>query len=218
MLSHTEDHDEGQTCGPLPHATPPPVISTSCPINDAIKKAKNKGISTSKYSHVSVWAAVQGCHPEGKSSWVVGEEGWRLVVVPVGLEELGAEDWKTAPSPGSAEGWACFLESTGPESGGKCLEKQRQIFCWKEMKYWRKSRKRYGFIRSTFEQLNWDVLDKLLPPAAWRLLGGPLLDVKLTEAAGQIHDGHRDNLWFPLQGQHGAQAARDTEWLQSSFS
>lgn len=51
------------------------------------------------------------------------------MVVPVGLEELGAEDWKTAPSPGSAEEWACFLESTGPESGGKCLEKQRQIFC-----------------------------------------------------------------------------------------
>lgn len=40
MLSHTEDHDEGLTCGPLPNATPTPVISTSCPINDAIKKAK----------------------------------------------------------------------------------------------------------------------------------------------------------------------------------
>lgn len=72
---------------------------------------------------------MQGCHPEGKSSWVVGEEGWRLVVVPVGLEELGAEDWKTAPSPGSAEGWACFLESTGPESGGKCLENRDRFFC-----------------------------------------------------------------------------------------
>ncbi|KAA8583335.1 hypothetical protein FQN60_015881 [Etheostoma spectabile] len=46
--------------------------------------------------------------------------------------------------------------------------------------------------------------------SAGRLLGGPLLDVKLTEAAGQVHDGYRNNLWLPLQRQHGAQAAGDT--------
>lgn len=75
-----------------------------------------------------------------------------------------------------------------------------------------------SFMMSTFKQLNWDVLDKLLPPAAGRLLGGPLLDVKLTEAAGQVHDGYRNNLWFPLKRQHGAQAARDTDNVVIVFS
>lgn len=63
----------------------------------------------------------------------------------------------------------------------------------------------------TFQELDWDILDKLFPPAARGLLGSPLLDVKLAEAAGQVHDGHGDDLWLPLQGQHGAQAARDTQ-------
>lgn len=65
---------------------------------------------------------MQGCLPEGKSSLVVGEEGWRLVVVPVALEERGSDQQVPAPSPGFAEGWACFPGSTGPGSGGKCLE------------------------------------------------------------------------------------------------
>lgn len=71
---------------------------------------------------------MQGCLPEGKSSLVVGEEGWRLVVVPVGLEEQGPEEQVAAPSPASAEGWACFPGSTGPGSGGKCLEDERHVF------------------------------------------------------------------------------------------
>ncbi len=71
---------------------------------------------------------MQGCLPEGKSSLVAGEEGWWLVVVPVGLEEQGPEEQVGAPSPASAEGWACFPGSTGPGSGGKCLEDKRHIF------------------------------------------------------------------------------------------
>ncbi|KAG7244303.1 hypothetical protein INR49_004443 [Caranx melampygus] len=39
---------------------------------------------------------------------------------------------------------------------------------------------------STFEQLNRDILDKLFPPAARRLFGSPLLNIELTEAAGQL--------------------------------
>lgn len=61
--------------------------------------------------------------------------------------------------------------------------------------------------KSTLEQLHRDVLDKLLPPAAGRLLGRPLLDVELAETSGQVHDGHCDDLRLPLQRQHGAQAA-----------
>lgn len=64
-------------------------------------------------------------------------------------------------------------------------------------------------VADVFKQLHWDILDKLLPPAARRLLGRPLLDVKLAEAACEVHDGDSDDLWFPLQGQHGAQAVVD---------
>lgn len=64
-------------------------------------------------------------------------------------------------------------------------------------------------MADVFQQLHRDILDKLLPPAARRLLGRPLLDVKLTEASGQVHDGHGNDLWLPLQGQHGAQAVID---------
>lgn len=74
---------------------------------------------------------MQGCLPEGKSSLVVEEEGWWLVVVPVGLEERGLEEQQPAPSPGSAEGWACFPGNTGPGSGGRCLEdKDMFFFCY----------------------------------------------------------------------------------------
>lgn len=64
---------------------------------------------------------MQGYLPEGKSSLAVGEEDWWLVVVPVGLEEQGPEEQVHAPSPVSAEGWACFPGSTNPGSGGRCL-------------------------------------------------------------------------------------------------
>lgn len=33
-----------------------------------------------------------------------------------------------SPSPASAEGWVCFPESTGPGSGGKCLEGKDMFF------------------------------------------------------------------------------------------
>lgn len=65
---------------------------------------------------------MQGCLLEGKSSLVAVEEGWRLVVVPVRLEERGLEEQAHAPFPASAEGWACFPGSTGQGSGGKCLQ------------------------------------------------------------------------------------------------
>lgn len=65
---------------------------------------------------------MRGCHPEGKSSLVEEEEGWRLEVVPVESEEQGSEEQVPAPSLAFAEGWACFPGSTGPISGGKCLQ------------------------------------------------------------------------------------------------
>lgn len=68
-----------------------------------------------------------------------------------------------------------------------------------------------GFRSGTFEELHRDVLDELLPPAAGRLLGGPVLDVELAEASRQVHDGDGDDLGLPLQGQHGAQAAGGTQ-------
>lgn len=71
---------------------------------------------------------MQGCLPEGKSSLVVGEEGWWPVVVPVGPEEQGLEEQGLAPSPASAEGWACFPGNTDPGSGGRCLENKRHVF------------------------------------------------------------------------------------------
>lgn len=89
---------------------------------------------------------MQGCLPEGKSSLVVEEEGWRLVVVPVGLEEQGLEEQQPAPSPGSAEGWACFPGNTGPGSGGRCLEdKDMFFFVTTRLKGERKGRKCNGF-------------------------------------------------------------------------
>lgn len=65
---------------------------------------------------------MQGCLPEGKSSLVAVEEGWRLVVVPVRPEERGLEGQAPAPFPASAEEWVCCPESTGQGSGGKCLD------------------------------------------------------------------------------------------------
>lgn len=66
---------------------------------------------------------MQGYHPEGKSSLAVGEEGSRPGAVPVvEPEEQGQEVQLPAPSPASAEGWACCPGSTDPRSGGKCLE------------------------------------------------------------------------------------------------
>lgn len=38
------------------------------------------------------------------------------------LEEQGSKEQVAAPSPATAEGWACCLGSTSPRSGGKCLE------------------------------------------------------------------------------------------------
>lgn len=70
---------------------------------------------------------MQGCLPEGKSSLVEGEEGWRLVAAPVRLEEQEQEEQTHAPSPASAEGWACFPGSTGPRSDGKCLEDKEEF-------------------------------------------------------------------------------------------
>lgn len=61
-------------------------------------------------------------------------------------------------------------------------------------------------VADVFEKLNRDILDKLLPPAAGRLLGRPLLDVKLTQAACQVHHGHGDDFWLPLKRQHSAEA------------
>lgn len=49
-------------------------------------------------------------------------EGRRLAAVPVGLVEQGEEEEEQpAPSPVSAEGWACFPENTDPGSDGRYL-------------------------------------------------------------------------------------------------
>lgn len=53
-------------------------------------------------------------------------------------------------------------------------------------------------VADVLQQLYWYVLYKLLPPPARRLLGRPLLDVKLTESAGEVHDSHCYYLWLPL--------------------
>ena len=58
----------------------------------------------------------------GKSSLVVVEEGWRLGVVPVEPEEQGLKEQVPAPSLATAGGWAYCPGSTGPGSGGKCLQ------------------------------------------------------------------------------------------------
>lgn len=77
------------------------------------------------YSHVSVWAGVQGCLPEERSSLVVVEEGWWLEAVPAGLEVQGPEEPAPAPSPVAAEELACFPGNTDPGSGGRYLQHKR---------------------------------------------------------------------------------------------
>lgn len=71
---------------------------------------------------------MQGCFPAEGSSLAVGEEGWWPVVVPVGQEEPGQEEQEHAPSPEFAERWASFHGSTGPGSGGRCLEDNQMFF------------------------------------------------------------------------------------------
>ncbi len=58
----------------------------------------------------------------------------------------------------------------------------------------------------TLQQLHRHILYKLLPPAARRLLRRPLLNVKLTQPASEVHDCHCYDLWLPLKGQHCAEA------------
>ncbi len=58
----------------------------------------------------------------------------------------------------------------------------------------------------TLQQLHRHILYKLLPPAARRLLRCPLLNVKLAQPAGEVHDCHCYDLWLPLKGQHCAEA------------
>lgn len=50
------------------------------------------------------------------------------------LEEQRSEQQVPSPSPASAEGWVCFPESTGPGSGGKCLEGKDVFFLVKTKK------------------------------------------------------------------------------------
>lgn len=76
MLSHTEDHDEGPTCGPLPHATPTPVISTSCPINDAMKKAKKTREFPLANTHM--WAFELPCRAATLGGSLLGWWGRRV--------------------------------------------------------------------------------------------------------------------------------------------
>lgn len=63
-----------------------------------------------------------------KSSLLVGEEGWRPGVVPVGLGEQGSAGQRAALSPAAAEGWVCCRESTSPGSDGKCLGDKNKVF------------------------------------------------------------------------------------------
>lgn len=110
---------------------------------------------------------MQGCHPEGKSFSVVGEEDWRPGAVPAGLEKQCSEALVSAPSPASAEGWACFPGNTGPGSGGKCLEDQGMFgLSGISEGIKRISEEKFRvFMTCTFKQFNGDILDKLLPPA-----------------------------------------------------
>lgn len=62
------------------------------------------------------------------------------------------------------------------------------------------------FILLAFQQFNWNILYKLLPPFTVHLFRCPLLDLKLTQPASKIHYSYSNYLWLPLQGQHGAQA------------
>lgn len=77
------------------------------------------------HSHVSVSAGEQGCLPEERSSLVVGEEGWLLVAVPVGLEVQELEEPASALSPAAAAEWVCSPGNTGPGSDGRYLQHKR---------------------------------------------------------------------------------------------
>lgn len=80
------------------------------------------------HSHGSVLVGAWGFLPEERSSLAAGGVGWQWVAAPGGLEELEAGGRGPAPSPASAEGWACFPESTSPGSGGRCLEGKMCLF------------------------------------------------------------------------------------------
>lgn len=70
------------------------------------------------------------------------------------LEEQRSEQQVPSPSPASAEGWVCFPESTGPGSGGKCLEGKDVFFLVKTKKKTKNKGKGFKwnvFMLSTFK-------------------------------------------------------------------